>query len=122
MAEAPEGFDFLRGEGEDLLHVEEGGERLDACSGLGGRGDGLGLRGLRRRGRRGGESFLLLGVGAGVGFGGYNCGCFAAEVFDLIFVGFFQVFGGVKALSGGEIRNPASSFAIEGDSLFGLLV
>ena len=121
MAEAPEGFDFLRGEADDLLHVEEGGKRLDACSGLGGRGDGLGLRGLRRRGRRRrGEGFLLLG--AGFGFGGYNCGCFAAEVFDLIFVGFFQVLDGVKALSGKEVRNAASGFAIERDSLFGLLV
>lgn len=120
MAEAPEGFDFLRWEADDLLHVEEGGERLDACSGLGGRGDGLGLRGLRRRGRRRGEGFLLLGTG--LGFGGYDCGCFAAEVFDLIFVGFFQVIDRIKALSVGEIRNAASGFAIEEDSLFGLLV
>jgi hypothetical protein len=31
VAEAPEGFYFLLGEGEDFLDVEVGAERLDAC-------------------------------------------------------------------------------------------
>jgi hypothetical protein len=33
VAEAPEGFYLLLGEGEDFLDVEVGAERLDACGG-----------------------------------------------------------------------------------------
>lgn len=57
VAEAPEGLDFLGREGEDLLDVEVGAQRLDAGGGgLGDGGGGAGLRGegvgLWFRGRR----------------------------------------------------------------------
>lgn len=45
VAKTPDGFDFLRREGEDLLDVDVGGEGLNACSGGGfsSGGNSLGL-------------------------------------------------------------------------------
>jgi hypothetical protein len=93
VAEAPEGFYFLLGKGEDFLDVEVGAERLDACGGArdgGCGGGGLGRwRWCRKRWWMGGCE-RLRGRGRCGWFWGERRGCVAAEALDLFLVGFLE--------------------------------
>lgn len=87
VAEAPDGFDLLGRQRERLLQIDVGAEGLDA-GGFGGFGGGLGLLLGWARGRRRRRGVCWRGRGRRVGRDGG--GGFAAEVFNLVFVGIFQ--------------------------------